>query len=209
MIFIKLPGPVILKSCTAGNVKLLGVDQHEYECVLGYAKFVDVDSAGQVHFYSESEFIEAGLQAFADDRTGTNGILYLANALGVSLSYLNYVDIPADVWRETRHEWDHICHLCSRVELRADRLRRLLELGAPEIILRNERRMVWEAVCALDDNTSYSVTWGNGDHVISLKEVEYDLSTGDWTSKKKNFLAEREAAYQAEWELEQEELDEE
>ena len=42
--------------------------------------------------------------------------------------------------------------LYRRVINRNNRLKRLLELGAPEIIVRNEKRMLQEAVDALIDN---------------------------------------------------------
>ena len=42
--------------------------------------------------------------------------------------------------------------LYRRVINRNNRLRRLLELNAPEIIVRNEKRMLQEAVDALIDN---------------------------------------------------------
>ena len=42
--------------------------------------------------------------------------------------------------------------LCRRVINRNNRLQRLLEMGAPEIIVRNEKRMLQEAVDALIDN---------------------------------------------------------
>ena len=48
--------------------------------------------------------------------------------------------------------------LYRRVINRNNRLKRLLELGAPEIIVRNEKRMLQEAVDALID-TSYRCWW--------------------------------------------------
>jgi DNA-directed RNA polymerase subunit beta' len=50
-----------------------------------------------------------------------------------------------------------ICHLrlndlYRRVINRNNRLKRLLDLGAPDIIVRNEKRMLQEAVDALIDN---------------------------------------------------------
>ena len=42
--------------------------------------------------------------------------------------------------------------LYRRVINRNNRLKRLLDLGAPEIIIRNEKRMLQEAVDALIDN---------------------------------------------------------
>src|SRR5262249_60397656 len=42
--------------------------------------------------------------------------------------------------------------LCRRVINRNNRLKRLIELRAPDIIIRNEKRMLQEAVDALFDN---------------------------------------------------------
>ncbi len=52
--------------------------------------------------------------------------------------------------------------LYRRVIDRSDRLRRLIELRAPEIIVRNERRMLQEAVDALFD---YDEIVGIVDHI--------------------------------------------
>ncbi len=43
--------------------------------------------------------------------------------------------------------------LYRRVIIRNNRLKRLLEIKAPEVILRNEKRMLQEAVDSLFDNT--------------------------------------------------------
>ena len=43
-------------------------------------------------------------------------------------------------------------YLYRRIINRNNRLKRLLELGAPDIIVRNEKRMLQEAVDALIDN---------------------------------------------------------
>ena len=46
--------------------------------------------------------------------------------------------------------------LYSRVIIRNNRLKRLVEIKAPEVILRNEKRMLQESVDSLFDNTSKS-----------------------------------------------------
>ncbi|MFC1944416.1 DNA-directed RNA polymerase subunit beta' [Chloroflexota bacterium] len=63
--------------------------------------------------------------------------------------------------------------LYRRVINRNNRLRRLLELGAPEIIIRNEKRMLQEAVDSLVDNgrRGQAVTTGNNHRLKSLSDM--------------------------------------
>jgi len=63
--------------------------------------------------------------------------------------------------------------LYRRVINRNNRLRRLLELGAPDIIIRNEKRMLQEAVDALFDNgrRGRAITGTNGRPLKSLSEM--------------------------------------
>ncbi|MCC8073426.1 MAG: DNA-directed RNA polymerase subunit beta' [Clostridiales bacterium] len=63
--------------------------------------------------------------------------------------------------------------LYRRVINRNNRLKRLLELGAPEIIVRNEKRMLQEAVDALIDNgrRGRPVTGGNNRPLKSLSDM--------------------------------------
>ncbi|MBI4216426.1 MAG: DNA-directed RNA polymerase subunit beta' [Chloroflexi bacterium] len=63
--------------------------------------------------------------------------------------------------------------LYRRVINRNNRLRRLLELGAPEIIVRNEKRMLQEAVDSLIDNgrRGRAVTTGNSHRLKSLSDM--------------------------------------
>lgn len=64
--------------------------------------------------------------------------------------------------------------LYRRVINRNNRLKRLMELGAPEIIIRNEKRMLQEAVDALFDNgrRGRAITGTNGRPLKS--PVRYD-----------------------------------
>jgi DNA-directed RNA polymerase subunit beta' len=63
--------------------------------------------------------------------------------------------------------------LYRRVINRNNRLRRLVKLGAPEIIVRNEKRMLQEAVDALVDNgrRGRAVTTGNKHALKSLSDI--------------------------------------
>ncbi len=63
--------------------------------------------------------------------------------------------------------------LYRRVINRNNRLRRLMELGAPEVIIRNEKRMLQEAVDALIDNgrRGRAVTTGNNHTLKSLSAM--------------------------------------
>ncbi len=63
--------------------------------------------------------------------------------------------------------------LYRRVINRNNRLRRLMRLGAPEIIIRNEKRMLQEAVDALIDNgrRGRAVTTGNKHALKSLSDI--------------------------------------
>ncbi len=63
--------------------------------------------------------------------------------------------------------------LYRRVINRNNRLKRLLELGAPDIIIRNEKRMLQEAVDALLDNgrRGKAITGNNGRPLKSLSDM--------------------------------------
>ena len=55
-------------------------------------------------------------------------------------------------WTAAASQRSDLNDLYRRVINRNNRLKRLLELGAPDIIVRNEKRMLQEAVDALIDN---------------------------------------------------------
>ena len=55
-------------------------------------------------------------------------------------------------WTAARFATSDLNDLYRRIINRNNRLKRLLELGAPDIIVRNEKRMLQEAVDALIDN---------------------------------------------------------
>ena len=79
--------------------------------------------------------------------------------------------------------------LYRRVINRNNRLRRLLELGAPEIIVRNEKRMLQEAVDALIDNGRRGRPI-QGSHNHKLKSLS-DLLRGKQGRFRQNLLGKR------------------
>ncbi|HUP28506.1 MAG TPA: DNA-directed RNA polymerase subunit beta', partial [Chloroflexia bacterium] len=79
--------------------------------------------------------------------------------------------------------------LYRRVINRNNRLKRLIELGAPEIIIRNEKRMLQEAVDALIDNGRRGrVVSGSGKH--RLKSLS-DMLKGKQGRFRQNLLGKR------------------
>src|SRR5678810_1189418 len=79
--------------------------------------------------------------------------------------------------------------LYRRVINRNNRLKRLLELGAPEIIIRNEKRMLQEAVDALMDNGRRGrAVSGTGNH--RLKSLS-DMLKGKQGRFRQNLLGKR------------------
>ncbi len=79
--------------------------------------------------------------------------------------------------------------LYRRVINRNNRLRRLLELGAPEIIIRNEKRMLQEAVDSLIDNGRRGrAVAGSGNH--KLKSLS-DMLKGKQGRFRQNLLGKR------------------
>ena len=79
--------------------------------------------------------------------------------------------------------------LYRRVINRNNRLRRLMELGAPDIIIRNEKRMLQEAVDSLIDNGRRGrAVAGNGNH--KLKSLS-DMLKGKQGRFRQNLLGKR------------------
>ena len=79
--------------------------------------------------------------------------------------------------------------LYRRVIIRNNRLKRLLEIKAPEVILRNEKRMLQESVDALLDNSRKSSAV-KGDSNIALKSLSDNLK-GKQGRFRQNLLGKR------------------
>ena len=190
-----------------------GKEPREIEQVLYYAKHLAKKGGKSAEKYaalSEAEFQESGLPA-EDVAMGSEAVRWLLDEKGSAIRGIDSVEIPADVYSETGYaDWSDICHLCARVERRDARLRRLMEMGAPEIILRNEKRMLVEAVNALEDNGGRGrpVTWQDGTRVTCLRDVGFSLIEG-WSGEKRAEFAERDARAESRWEDVQQAVDQE
>ncbi|HCB22290.1 DNA-directed RNA polymerase subunit beta' [Candidatus Daviesbacteria bacterium RIFCSPLOWO2_01_FULL_38_10] len=81
--------------------------------------------------------------------------------------------------------------LYRRVINRNNRLNRLINLGAPEIILRNEKRMLQEAVDSLIDTSSRSTRRGGGPVVAHALRSLSDMLRGKQGRFRQNLLGKR------------------
>lgn len=94
------------------------------------------------------------------------------------------IEIPFDVALACDPEqWYEITYLVGRLMNRCERIRKLKDLDAPIIIMLNEYRMLYEAVCALEHNYKDSETHErvrrfNGKPFTSLNDVGYSMLTG-------------------------------
>ncbi len=80
--------------------------------------------------------------------------------------------------------------LYRRVINRNNRLKRLIDLGAPEIILRNEKRMLQEAVDSLIDSSTRTSRWGAGAGAHQLRSLS-DMLRGKQGRFRQNLLGKR------------------
>ena len=80
--------------------------------------------------------------------------------------------------------------LYRRVINRNNRLKRLLDLGAPDVIVRNEKRMLQEAVDSLIDNRKRSRTTANRNQKHPLKSLT-DMLKGKQGRFRRNLLGKR------------------
>ena len=78
---------------------------------------------------------------------GCAAVLAYMESLGMEAAPMK--GIPVHTFLELATNFDEaydLMYLMSKVQIRNDRVARLMELGAPEIIMRNECRMLWETV---------------------------------------------------------------
>ena len=201
MIHIDLPFPVILR----GDFRKVNASLPDgMEQVLRFCAYVFVKD-GSVRVIDEKGFLDLSGGDKELCSIGPSGVIRAAGALGLAVPSRESIDLPSDLYWETGREWFDLSNLCARLEMKADRYRCLLDIGAPDIIMRNEGRMLCEAVWALEDNRSGKVAWGDGSPVISLIQVGWDLSNGSWTAEKKAEIDRANAAIDQEWEVEADE----
>lgn len=116
-----------------------------------------------------------------DFMTGTDAILWLCMEKGIGLEAIVKIDIPDSVYYECDKEpWSDICSFFADVSRQNKRTERLMALGAPSIIIQNERRMLWEAVEFLEAGKigDSKRRWAHGRILRSLNDVGFSLDGG-------------------------------
>ena len=209
MLYIKLASPVILHSKLQEIADKLGEPRLSIQKVLLQSLLLNENGNGTFEYLTEKEFNErmedGTLQEYPVDRRGVDAILYMARKKGVEIPFISEIKIPSYVWeRSSAWDWEGFAYMCYRIENRQDRLVRLRELGAPDVIVRNEIRMYYEAVWALDDNR-YGEGFKRSDskRYTSLLDIGFLLQEEDWTLEEK----ERQKLEFEEWEA-MEDIDE-
>ena len=112
---------------------------------------------------------------------GTDAVLWLCAQRGVDFTPLESVDVPIEVYKESNiRQWHDISCLYMHLVERNDRLKRFINVGAPEILILNEERMTWEAVDILESTSinGHSRKWPDGKVIGGLNKVGYSLLTG-------------------------------
>lgn len=214
MLYLKLRVPVITRSMLKQTADALGLTVDTVEKIWAFARYIDIDDKGNETILGESETEEyeknsGRTRKDYGDHIGVEGLLWYAEKKGIEIPYLKELDINKEVYYEEKKSWDDICHLFVRVEMRMDRLINLLDMGAPDVIIHNEKRMFYECVSALEDNRRNPVTWNDGRPVISLKDIGYSLIDAAWEPEKKKQLEEEFEAFSRKMEALQKEHEDE
>lgn len=132
----------------------------------------------------------------------------ITNTENDSIKPFSEINIGIEVFDECDpYTWCDISTLAARVQRQADRLQKLIELGAPPIILSNTYKIVYNAIstlcCNTDDKTAEKETLRkrDGSAIRSLSDIEYSICTG-WSPDMQAYIAEQEAEFDRMWEQE-------
>ena len=183
MIFIKLMTPVVLEKNIPEIANALKMSIDDVKNVARYIRYVILDDAGG--FKRKDIVTEKELADYPDLKEvsgqGTGALVALAERLDVEIPYIDKVNIPLSVYEEGKNMWGDISALCADIEDRNDRLIKLLDMAAPDIIIRNEKRMILEAVNILEDSDAAGKMPLREDGVTfrrCLADVGYSLIDG-------------------------------
>lgn len=192
---IELAKPVFLYKQIPALSKAIGIDESKIEQILRLGLLVEVNEDNTYQFIKNGKQKEGTTLYY-----GEKAIHYLLDQSKEAFSDFPLLEvvIPKDVFFAcTPREWHDITALFVYVSNRSYRLKRLLELHAPEIIIMNEERLLWEAVARLEDNDNpYCKPEVNENNIQrrSLSEVEYSLLTG-WSEEKERQMEEERKAF--------------
>lgn len=185
MIYIGLPFPVILEPDIKLVAKLLKEPEEDIRSIYKYSAYGVVQD-GILLVMKEEEYQEKKKELRINWKycMGSYGLIRIAKEKHVALPTVPCIYVPAYIWKTFKaSEKNGLNYLMHRLENRIDRLHKVEELCAPEIIIRNERRMLEDCVNSLSDNTGkyYSpVTDPDDRRCCSFSEVDYSLRDYIW-----------------------------
>ncbi|XCI75569.1 MAG: DNA-directed RNA polymerase subunit beta' [Flavobacteriales bacterium] len=130
--------------CLQDLLKRLDLDTLSYE--LRHQAHHEISKQRRTEALKRLQVVEAFREG---QKKGSNPVWMIINVLSVIPPELRPL-VPLD---GGRYATSDLNDLYRRVLLRNNRLKRLIEIKAPEVILRNERRMLQEAVDSLFDNS--------------------------------------------------------
>lgn len=113
--------------------------------------------------------------------SGTDAILWLCMEKGIGVEPITKIDIPDSVYYECDKEaWSDICSFFADVSQKNKRVKRLITLGTPKIILLNEAMMLWETVELLETGRIGNTNrrWTHGRILRSLNDIGFSLDGG-------------------------------
>lgn len=182
MIKIDLVRPIVMYKQIKGISLLTKVSEENLQKLVTCIKYIvteDANGLSKRHIIDEVEASRSGI----DKKlllTGSEAVVWLLNDMSISEKVISSIEIPSDVFLEGMRQWNDICSLCVAVEMKNNRTKNLIEIGAPDIVIRNEYRMLTEAVNMLED-TSWSndpPVWPDGTIKRCLADVGYSLING-------------------------------
>ncbi|XOD69274.1 MAG: DNA-directed RNA polymerase subunit beta' [Flavobacteriales bacterium AspAUS03] len=130
--------------CLQDLLKRLNLDTLSYE--LRHQAHHEISKQRRTEALKRLQVVEAFREG---KKKGSNPVWMIVNVLSVIPPELRPL-VPLD---GGRYATSDLNDLYRRVLLRNNRLKRLIEIKAPEVILRNEKRMLQEAVDSLFDNS--------------------------------------------------------
>lgn len=194
MIKISLPVPMLLNTQLKRIAKGTGISFEELESLMEYknALFVTnnedcsktlciltdcmaTNTEGNLVCVIEKEVKDESL-------FGAEAILFLCERAGVQVKPIEEIEIPCAVFDKTSSTaWLDISCLAARVERRTNRIKKLAKADVPYVIMFNEYRMLYEAICELEHNNLYranhrTLRHENGEPFVPLASVGYSLT---------------------------------
>ena len=210
MTLISLPIPVYLKKNIKVIAERLNIDEELLDGLCLCADFLLPESDKPEEIRKRRKTVNAAGEELGSERPkesiiGPTAVEWLCDRHKEKFEGLEHplglreIKLEGDFYSFCEDkEWMDISYLLSKVEMRADRYRRLQELNAPSIILDNEARMLVEYVRVLEgEYPTPEERDGRWRHVANLHDVEYSLVDG-WSQQHKNDEEDSEERYSIE-----------